>query len=76
VCARLVDGTVRSSVNGSCRKGLKVLGDCTLSGTISVGGTTSIATFLVAVESVERVGEGVSLEFREVARTAYLMELE
>jgi len=32
--------------------------------------------FLVAIESIEQVGEGVSLEFREVARTAYLMELK
>jgi len=32
--------------------------------------------FLVAVESVEQVGEGVLLEFHEVTRTAYLMELE
>ena len=53
MCARLVDGVAQSSVNRSCRKGLKVLGDCMLSGTISVGGTTSIAMFLVAVESVE-----------------------
>jgi len=47
-----------------------------LSGTISVEGTTSIVMFLVAVEFVGCVGEGVLLEFHEVARTAYLIELK
>jgi len=42
-----------------------------LSGTISVEGATSIAMFLVALEFVEHAGEGVLLEFCEVARTAH-----
>ena len=47
-----------------------------LSGTISVEGTTSIVMFLVAVEFVEHVGEGVLLEFCEVIQDCLLGGIE